>query len=414
MKISIDTSLSFVDENFYSNKKNLKKFEEISSSLHSDQPWTAWVNYPSYKIQFLGKIKRLAKKVKTGDVLLVIGVGGSYLGALAGISALKNKGVEVLFAGTNFSYEDLKEKFDYCKNKEVFINVISKSGTTTETMIAFEYALKFLKTKYKSNFKDHLIITTDKEKGYLREYAKKNKIESLIVPDNIGGRYSVLTDVGLFPLICAGIDIKKFLQGAVDEEKALSVANMNNPAYRYALTRFILNTKKGKNVEILSSFYPKLSKVGEWWTQLFAESEGKDKKGLFVSSLNFSTDLHSVGQFIQQGSPLLFETFLNVDNVEKDNVLQNIDPSNPISYLNGKSVEEVNLAARKGTIKAHSSAKVPIIQINIEKIDEENLGSLFYFFEYACAISGKLLGVDPFNQPGVEDYKRNMKKLLSE
>ena len=415
MKISIDTSLSLVDEKMYTNKKNLEKFKEISSSLNSNQPWTAWVNYPEYKINFLGKIKKLTKKVKSNaDVLLVLGIGGSYLGAYAGIEALKSKGVEVIFAGINFSYEELKDKFDYCKNKNVYINVISKSGTTTETMIAFEYAIKFLKSKYKSNYKEHLIITTDKEKGYLREFANKNKIESLIVPDNIGGRYSVLTDVGLFPLMCAGIDIKKMLQGAIDEEKELSKIGSNNPAYRYALSRFVLHNKKNKKVEVLSSFYPKLSKIGAWWTQLFAESEGKNKKGLFVSSLDFSTDLHSVGQFIQQGSPILFETFLNVENVEKDDILKNIDSANPIYYLNGKSVEEVNLGARKGTIEAHSSAKVPIIQISIERIDEENLGALLYFFEYSCAISGKMLDVNPFDQPGVEDYKRNMKKLLTQ
>ncbi len=415
MKFSLNLANSQINENEFKKKKYLKKFEEINVSLHSGkEDWTTWVDYPSRNQKHLDEVKNLAKKITSdGDALIVLGIGGSYLGAYAGLSAIKSSSkTDVVFAGINFSNEELSEVFSRYKDKNVYVNVISKSGTTTETMIAFDYALSFLKTKYNKKYKDHLIITTDKNKGYLRDFANKNKIMTLEVPDNIGGRYSVLSAVGTLPLLCAGINIDNLFKGACQAEKELAISNENNLAYRYALSRFLLN-KKGKSVEILSTFYPRLSNIGAWWTQLFAESEGKDKKGLFVTNLNFSTDLHSVGQFIQQGTPLLFETFLSVNKVTKDRRLTKIDKDSPIKYLERKTVEEINLAAQQGTIEAHVSAKVPVLQITIDKIDEEHIGYLFYFFELACAISGKFLDVDPFNQPGVEDYKRNMKKYLS-
>lgn len=415
MKFELNLVNSQVSEKEFSKKKYLTKFSEINNSLHSGQEeWTTWVDYPSKNIKALGEIKAIANKItKDGDVLIVLGIGGSYLGAYAALSAIRNKTkTEVVFAGINISNEDLSETFEKYKDKNVYVNVISKSGTTTETMIAFDYAVSFLKSKYKTAYKDHLVITTDKNKGYLREYANKNKIDALEVPDNMGGRYSVLSAVGTLPLLCAGVDIDKLFKGAVKAEKELACCCESNAAYRYALTRYLLN-KKGKKVELLSTFYPRLSNIGAWWTQLFAESEGKDKKGLFVTNLNFSTDLHSVGQFIQQGTPMLFETFLSVDSVYKDRRLTKIEKDSPIKYLEGKSVEDVNLAAQRGTIEAHVSAKVPVIQISIEKVDEEHIGYIFYFFELACAISGKFLGVNPFDQPGVEAYKKNMKKYLS-
>ncbi len=415
MKFELNLLNSQIKDKEFSNKKYLSKFEKINSSLHSGkEDWTTWVDYPSKNIKKLDEVKTIASKItKDGDVLIVLGIGGSYLGAYAGLSAIRSKSkTEVVFTGINFSNEDLYETFAKYKDKNVYVNVISKSGTTTETMIAFDYAVSFLKSKYNSKYKEHLIITTDKNKGYLREFAIKNKIASLEVPDNMGGRYSVLSAVGTLPLLCAGVDIDKLFKGAYKAEKELSISNENNLAYKYALTRYLLN-KNGKQVELLSTFYPRLSNIGAWWTQLFAESEGKDKKGLFVTNLNFSTDLHSVGQFIQQGTPIIFETFLSVDTVQKDRRLAKIDKDSPIKYLERKTVEEVNLAAQKGTIEAHVSANVPVLQITIGKVDEEHIGYLFYFFELACAISGKFLDVDPFNQPGVEDYKRNMKKYLS-
>ena len=416
MNLSLDTSLSLIKEQEYSNKKNLKKFEQISNYLHSNAEWTAWVNYPQKALKNLPKLEKLANDVrKKADVLLVLGIGGSYLGAYAGLTALNKKSkTEVLFAGINFSYEEIEQKLSYCKDKEVYVNVISKSGTTTETMIAFEFVLNFLKKKYKENYTSHLIITTDKNKGYLRDFANENKIISLEVPDNIGGRYSVLTDVGLFPFLCGGLDVKSILAGAKKASIELAKTSADNIAYRYALSRYLLNTKNKKQIEILSTFYPKIQNIGAWCMQLFAESEGKNKKGLFVSSLNFSTDLHSIGQFIQEGSPILFETFLSVNKISKDKKITSVSEKNPIKYLEGKTVEDVNIGAEKGTIEAHASAKVPVLKITLDEINEENLGYLFYFFEYSCAISGKLLGVDPFNQPGVEAYKANMKKNLTQ
>ena len=415
MKFELNLTDSQIKEKEFAKKKYLTNFEKINAYLHSGkEEWTTWVDYPSKNINCLDEIKTIANKIiKDGDVLIVLGIGGSYLGAFACLSAIRSETkVEVVFTGINFSNEDLCETFEKYKNKNVYVNVISKSGTTTETMIAFEYAVSFLKSKYNNDYKEHLIITTDKNKGFLREYATKNNVASLEVPDNMGGRYSVLSAVGTLPLLCAGVDIDKLFKGAYKAEKELQASNENNLAYRYALSRYLLN-KRGKQVELLSTFYSRLSNIGAWWTQLFAESEGKDKKGLFVTNLNFSTDLHSVGQFIQQGTPIVFETFLSVDTVQNDRRIVQIDKDSPINYLEGKTVEEVNLAAQKGTIEAHVSANVPVLQILIGKIDEEHMGYLLYFFELACAISGKFLGVNPFNQPGVEDYKRNMKKYLS-
>ena len=414
MKFELNLQNSLISEKIFEKKKHLQRFENINTSLHSGkEEWTAWVDYPSKNIKKLDEVKAIAKNItKNGDVLIVLGIGGSYLGAHAGLTAIKKDSkFDVVFAGINFSNEEIEQTFAKYKDKSVYVNVISKSGTTTETMIAFDYAMSFLKKKYGKDYKNRLIITTDKAKGYLREFATKNKITSLEVPDNMGGRYSVLSAVGLLPLACGGVDIDALMKGALTAEKELSSLSSSNPAYRYALTRYLLN-KKGKSVEILTSFYPRLSKIGAWWTQLFAESEGKQGKGLFVSSLNYSTDLHSVGQFVQQGTPLLFETFLSVNKVSGDRKLSKLDTASPIKYLDGKSVEDVNLAAEKGTMQAHISAKVPVLQITIDKVDEMHIGYLFYFFELACAISGKMLGINPFDQPGVEDYKRNMKNNL--
>ena len=413
MKFELNLLDSKICEKEFVKRKNLTKFEKFNTFLHSgEENWTAWVDYPSKTINHLQGIKDAANKVKkNGDVLIVIGIGGSYLGASACISALScNSSMKVEFCGLNFSNEDLIDIFEKNNDKNVYVNVISKSGRTTETIIAFDYAVSFLKSKYKSKFKDHLFITTDKSTGYLRDFATKHNVISFEIPEKMGGRFSVLS-AGLFPMLCAGIDIDKLLKGACLAEEDLKLTNSENPAYRYALSRYLLN-KKGKYIELLSTFYPRLSGIGAWWTQLFAESEGKDKKGIFPTNLNFSRDLHSVGQFIQQGTPIVFETFLSVDEVGKDRILEKIDESSPIKYLEGKSVEEVNLAAQKGTIEAHISANVPVLQITIGRVDEEHIGYILYFFELACALSGKFLGIDPFDQPGVEDYKRNLRKYL--
>lgn len=414
MKFELDLSLCKIKEKEFCKAKYFKKFQAENKILHSgNEDMTAWVNYPKTQKKCLVNIKKIAKDISAkADVLIVLGIGGSYLGALAGLTALNKKSkTKVEFAGINFSYEELENVFEKYKKSEVFVNVISKSGTTTETMIAFEYAVKFLKNKYKDEFKKHLLVTTDANKGYLRNYANQNDILSLEVPDGIGGRYSVLSNVGLLPFAVGGVDIDALYKGAILAQKELSQDSADNIAYRYALTRYLLG-KNGKKVEVLSSFYPRLAKIGAWWTQLFAESEGKQGKGLFVTNLNFSTDLHSVGQFIQQGTPLLFETFLSCSNVAKDKKLTGIAKENPIKYLEGKTIEDVNKAAEKGTIEAHSNANVPIVKITLSEIDEEHIGYLFYFFCFSCAISGKFLGINPFDQPGVEDYKKNMKKNL--
>lgn len=397
-----------------------KKIREIHEKLHSTDTsaGTTWALWPeNYDKKEFNKILKIAKEInQNADALLVVGIGGSYLGAKAGMEMmLQKKGkVEVLFAGINFDYVDLADKLDYLKDKNVYVNVISKSGTTVEVLATLNIVERFLKNKYKGDFKSHLIFTTDKEKGYLRERANTEGIETLSVPDFMGGRYSVLSAVGLLPFAVAGINIKKIMEGANKAYLDLQSSDIeDNMAYKYAIYRFLINKKCGKKIELFASFASKMNSFGAWLVQLFNESEGKDQKGLFVSSLAYSTDLHSVGQFIQQGTPIVAETFIDVKNPLKDNNLTNIPLGSPIKFLDGKMMSEVNRAGFEGTVKAHTEASVPIVIFEVDEICEETFGYLVYFFEMACGASGYLLGVNPFNQPGVEQYKSHMKQLLN-
>ena len=401
----------------FKNKKIKQKVNNCLNYLFSPEcEMTGWIEYPvNYDKTEFKKIKEVSKKIiKNSDVLLVVGIGGSYLGANAGIELLKNnKGKEVRFVGTNFSARDLLEHLEYCKNKDVTINLISKSGGTTEVLIVMKILEDYLKKKYKKNYQDRIIITTDATKGYLREYANINNIETFTVPSDIGGRYSVLTSVGLLPFAVAGLDINKIMQGAkvaYDEFKTNEFENNN--VYKYSILRNFLYSDKKYATEVLGSFDPYMESFGKWWQQLFAESEGKDEKGLFVCPLSYSKDLHSVGQFVQQGKRNLIETFIYEENENKDILIEGLQEDSPIKYLEGKSFSEINKCAYLGTLSAHKNTGMPIFEMKIEKIDEYNLGYLYYFFEASCALSGLLLGVNPFNQPGVEDYKTNMKNLL--
>ena len=417
--MKLNLNFSNLKEHDFDTREFQKKIKEIHEYLHSEEnaAGLGWVSYPeNYDKKEFNKILKLAKEIEqNADALLVVGIGGSYLGAKAGIDMLsnhKNK-VEIVFAGTSFDYTDLAEKLDYLKDKNVYVNVISKSGTTVEILTALNFVERFLKNKYKTEYKKHLIFTTDKTNGYLRERANLEGFEALAVPENIGGRFSVLSAVGMLPFAVAGLNIKKIIEGAYLAYNDLLTGTIElNPAYKYAIYRFLINKKLGKKVELFASFSTKLSSFGNWLEQLFNESEGKDRKGLFVSSLTYSTDLHSMGQFIQQGSPIVAETFIDIKNSAKDNTLTNIPLSSPIKFLDGKTMSEINRAGFDGTIKAHSEADVPIAILEFDDINEEVYGYMVYFFELACATSGLLLGVNPFNQPGVEQYKAYMKHFL--
>lgn len=417
MKLNLRYS-TLKDKDFDS-KEFDKKIKEIHEKLHSEDTsaGTTWANWPeNYDKKEFNKILKLAKEIeKNADALLVIGIGGSYLGAKAGMDMLasKKQKVEIIFAGTNFDYTDLDAKLEYLKNKDVYVNVVSKSGTTVEILSTLNIVERFLKNKYKGDYKSRLIFTTDKEKGYLRERANLEGIETLCVPDNMGGRFSVLSAVGLLPFAAAGINIKKIMEGALSAYNDLLTSQIElNPAYKYAIYRYLINKKLGRKIELFASFSSNLTSFGAWLVQLFNESEGKDGKGLFVSSLAYSTDLHSVGQFIQQGTPMIAETFIDVKTPLKDNTLTNIPLSSPIKFLDGKTMNEVNRAGFEGTVKAHTEANVPIAILEVDNISEETYGYMVYFFELACGASGYLLGVNPFNQPGVEQYKAHMKQLL--
>ncbi len=406
------------EKEFYS-KDYQKRISEIHTSLHSGTVYgTSWVDYPiTYDKKELAKVQKLAKDIeKTSDVLLVIGIGGSYLGAKAGIDMLGKKSkLEVVFVGINFDYSDLGSVLDQIKDKDVTVNVISKSGSTVEVLSTLNIVERFMKNKYKNDYKKRMVCTTSKDKGYLRSYAVANGLETLSVPDGMGGRYSVLSSVGILPFICAGINVKKVLEGAYDACREFDNTNIEtNPAYKYAIYRHLANKRLGKKLELFSSFNSKLTSFGYWLQQLFTESEGKDGKGMFVSPVAYSRDLHSVGQFVQDGTPILIETFIDVKNPLKDNTFTNIPLDNPIKFLEGKTMNDVNRAAYQGTIQAHVEAKVPIVSVEVDEVNEYTFGYLVYFFELACATSGYLLGINPFDQPGVESYKAKMKALLKD
>ena len=380
-----------------------------------------WVNWTQeYDKEEYARIKKAATKIKKdSDVLVVIGIGGSYLGAKAVIEAMKNyfpteKEVEIIFAGQTLSSTYAAQLLKYLENKDFSINVISKSGTTTEPAVAFRLFKELLETKYgKAEASKRIYATTDKAKGALRVLATQEGYETFIVPDDIGGRYSWFTAVGLLPIAAAGIDIDDLMQGA--EQARLDAVNNEyekNSCLLYAAIRNAIYNK-GKDIEILVSYEPKLSFISEWWKQLYGESEGKDFKGVFPASLVYSTDLHSMGQYVQEGKRIMFETVLNVVNPE-ENIILKKEPVDldQLNYLEGKDLDSVNKMAMQGTILAHVDGGVPNLVLSIDKIDAYNIGYLLYFFMFSCGVCCYLTGVNPFNQPGVESYKKNMFALL--
>ena len=399
----------------------------IEDNKNDEKEFLGWVDLPvNYDKDEFERIKKAAKKIQNdSDFLIVIGIGGSYLGARAVIEALTNcfynmipskrrKTPKILYAGNNLSPNYLHDLLELIAEKDISLNVISKSGTTTEPAIAFRILREAIETKYGvEEAKKRIYVTTDKEKGALKTLADDEKYETFVIPDNVGGRFSVLTAVGLLPIATAGIDIDKLMKGAEDARGKYSDPDVKfNDCYKYAVIRNLLYNS-GKTTEILANYEPQLHYMTEWWKQLYGESEGKDGKGLFPAGVDFTTDLHSMGQYIQDGKRNLIETVICVEEPKSNIVLaedkENLDGLN---YLAGKDLDYINKKAMEGTIEAHVTGNVPNMKITINKLDEENLGHLIYFFEKACAMSGLILGVNPFNQPGVEEYKKNMFRLL--
>ena len=409
-----------IDYSSYASKvAEINKMIDEKSGPGND--YLCWLNYPSsIKESDLDEIIKHAEDVrKNFDVLLVCGIGGSYLGARAAIEAINglhsDKKPEIIFVGQSFSSDYLHEVIEHIKDKKFAINVISKSGTTTETSIAFRILKNLLEERVgKEAASKAIFATTDKEKGALLKLSKQEGYVRFVLPSDIGGRYSVFSAVGLFPIACAGIDIKALIKGAQEAEKELKSPEISaNSAYKYAVIRDALYREKYAD-ELFVTYEPKLVSVGEWFKQLFGESEGKEHKGLFPCSASFSTDLHSLGQFIQDGSPVLFETILNIKHPNHEISIPKADEDlDELNYLAGKNISFVSEQAFKGTLEAHSiTAKVPNVVLEIEKLDEFHLGYLLYFFMKTCAMSAYLLKVNPFNQPGVEIYKKNMFHLL--
>ena len=422
-------------ENSGITQKNIMEYKEQVENIHKDlhrrandeKDFVGWLELPTnYDKEEFKRIKKAAKKIENeSDILIVIGIGGSYLGARAVIETLtssfnnilqnsQRKYPQNLYVGNNLSSNYINELIEYIGDKDFSINVISKSGTTTEPAIAFRIFREILENKYGiDEARSRIYATTDKEKGALKTLAQNEGYEQFVVPDNVGGRYSVLTAVGLLPIATAGIDIDKLMEGARIAKERYDDSNLKyNECYKYAVARNILYNSN-KDIEILVNYEPKMHYFTEWWKQLFGESEGKDKKGIFPTGVENTTDLHSMGQYIQEGRRNLFETVISIEEPKSD-ITINPDDDNldGLNYLAGKTLDYVNKKAMEGTIKAHVTGEVPNIMISMKQLDEENLGELIYFFEKACAMSGMILGVNPFNQPGVEEYKKNMFKLL--
>ena len=407
------------------NEKVEKAHEELHSVADNEDDFVGWLHLPTnYNKEEFERIKKCAEKIKKdSEVFLVIGIGGSYLGARAVIESLTNtfynacsniKTPKIFFVGNNMSPNYMNDLLECIGNKDISINVISKSGTTTEPAIAFRIFREFMESKYGvDEARKRIYITTDKEKGALKTLSNEEEYETFVIPDNIGGRYSVLTAVGLLPIAVAGIDIDKLMYGAKNAEDKYNENSVKyNQCYQYAVARNILYSQE-KTTEILVNYEPKMQYFTEWWKQLYAESEGKENKGIFPTGAMFTTDLHSIGQYIQEGRRNLFETVISIENPETDiTIKKDADNIDGLNFVADKTMDYVNKKAMQGTIEAHVAGGVPNIIITMERLDAENLGELIYFFELACAISGKLLGVNPFNQPGVEAYKKNMFRLL--
>ena len=399
----------------------------LVSKTGAGNDFLGWIDLPvDYDKEEFDRIKKAAAKIQSdSEVLLVIGIGGSYLGARAAIEFLRHsfynvvskevrKTPEIYFVGNSISSTYIKHLMDVIGDRDFSINMISKSGTTTEPAIAFRVFKAMLEKKYgKAEAAKRIYATTDKARGSLKNLANEEGYESFVVPDDVGGRFSVLTAVGLLPIAVSGADIDKLMEvGQAGRKAALEAPFEDNDALKYAAMRNIL-LRKGKGIEILANYEPSVHYVSEWWTQLYGESEGKDQKGIFPESVDLTTDLHSMGQFIQDGSRNLFETVINIETSREEIILEEepVDLDG-LNYLAGKSVDFVNKSAMNGTILAHTDGQVPNFVITVPEVNEYYLGQLFYFFEFACGVSGYLLGVNPFNQPGVESYKKNMFALL--
>jgi glucose-6-phosphate isomerase len=421
IELLLNDARSFLSEQPESLQEKVTELHHvIHEKLGAGSDFLGWLDLPiNYDRNEYTRILHAAKKIRQqSKVLVVIGIGGSYLGSKAGLEFLnepfKKNELEIVFAGHQMSGLYLANLLNYLEDKEFSINVISKSGTTTEPAIAFRILKKALEEKYgKEEAKERIYATTDRQKGALYTVAKENGYEMFVIPDDVGGRFSVLTAVGLLPLAAAGIDTDQLLKGAEEAyDRFLNPSLTTNEAYLYAATRYLLY-QQDKKVEMLVGYEPNLLYLNEWWKQLFGESEGKDHKGLFVASAGFSTDLHSLGQYIQDGERHLFETVIQVKHSKKDVLIpeeeQDLDELN---YLKGKKLSYVNEQALKGTMMAHKDGMVPNLLINVPKFDSYTFGYLVYFFEKACAMSAYLIDVNPFNQPGVEAYKKNMFALL--
>ena len=399
----------------------------LVSKTGAGNDFLGWIDLPvDYDKEEFARIKKAAAKIQSdSEVLLVIGIGGSYLGARAAIEFLRHSFYnsvskeirntpEIYFVGNSISSTYIKHLIDVIGDRDFSINMISKSGTTTEPAIAFRVFKEMMEKKYgKEEAAKRIYATTDRAKGSLKGLATEEGYESFVVPDDVGGRFSVLTAVGLLPIAVSGADIDKLMEGAAEGRRlALETEYEKNDALLYAAIRNIL-LRKGKSVEILANYEPSVHYVSEWWKQLYGESEGKDQKGIFPASVDLTTDLHSMGQFIQDGARIMFETVINIEK-SREEIIINEEPVDldGLNYLAGKSVDFVNKSAMNGTILAHTDGQVPNLMVNVPEVNEYYLGELFYFFEFACGVSGYLLGVNPFNQPGVESYKKNMFALL--
>ena len=417
---------NFIDVNEYDAIEPQVKIahDMLSNGLGLGSNFIGWLNLPTnYDKEEFIRIKRAAEKIKSNtDVFIVIGIGGSYLGARAAIEFLKSPNYnslrkdtpDIYFIGNSISSTALSELLEICEGKDISINMISKSGTTTEPAIAFRVFKNLLEKKYgKDVARQRIYCTTDKSKGTLKKLADKEDYEIFVVPDDIGGRFSVLTAVGLLPIAVSGANIDLLMSGAQKAQSDFKNLNLyENDCYKYAAIRNILY-RKGKSIETLVSYEPYFSMMCEWWKQLYGESEGKNQKGLFPTSVIFSTDLHSMGQFIQDGSRVIFETVVVIDKPKKDIVIEYDDDNvDGLNFLANKSMAYINEKAFEGTVLAHTDGMVPNIILRVPEASEGELGYLIYFFEKACAISGYLLGVNPFNQPGVESYKKKMFALL--
>ena len=428
VKVDVKGCCGFVDEAKYNAYvgKALDAFDVLVAGNGAGNDFLGWKHLPSETPESLitdCEAIRDLWKAKGVNLVIAIGIGGSYLGAKCAIEALSHNfakqlarkdAAEVVFAGNNLSEEYLAELMDLAAERNVSCIVISKSGTTTEPAVAFRIVKQYLEDTYgKKEASERIVAITDAKKGALKTLATQEGYKTFVVPDNVGGRYSVLTPVGILPIVLAGFDMRAMLRGAAEERAALLKKSAENPAVQYAAMRNLLYSELGKKIEILVTFNPKLQYLGEWWKQLYGESEGKECKGIFPASVVCTTDLHSMGQFIQEGDRVLFETTVTVKNASREVVIgsdaQNLDQLN---YLAGQHVEHCNKMAQLGTQLAHIDGGVPQMEVSVERLDEASLGALFYFFEFACGISAYTLGINPFNQPGVEAYKKNMFALL--